>query len=127
MVGRYVRESQVWSSVTPVVLPGLDDGKQAKAEGLFLKAAAQVRIPIEAIESVTLRKAPFWRGAIHPRHYFVPAYLRSFARWHVTVCFREPVPGPLAIGAGRHVGLGILAVVDDAAEPLAANGARRRR
>jgi len=113
LVSRYVREAQVWSSVTPVVLPGLDDGKQAKAERLFLKAAAQAEVPIEAFESITLRKAPFWPGAAHPRHYFVPEYLRGFARWHVTLRFREPVPGPLAIGAGRHVGLGLFAVSSD--------------
>lgn len=95
--------------MTPVVLPGLDDGKQSKAEGLFLKAAAHAGIPIEAIESVTLRKAPFWPGAEHPRHYFVPEYLRPFARWHAAVRFREPIPGPLAIGAGRYVGLGVFA------------------
>lgn len=113
IVGRYVRESQVWSSVTPVVLPGLDDGKQPKAERLFLKAAAQAEIPIDALESIALRKAPFWPGAAHPRHHFVPEYLRGFARWHVMLRFREPVPGPLAIGAGRHVGLGLFAVSDD--------------
>jgi CRISPR-associated protein Csb2 len=128
IVGRYVRESQEWCSVTPVVLPGLDDGKQSKAERLFLKAAAQAEIPIEAIESMTLRKAPFWPGAAHPRHYFVPEYLRGFARWHVMARFREPVPGPLAIGAGRHVGLGLFAAADDAAQQQhAADGAVRRR
>jgi CRISPR-associated protein Csb2 len=109
VVTRYVRESQVWSSVTPVVLPGLDDGKQSKAERLFLKAAAHALLPIEAIESVTLRKAPFWPGAEHPRWYFAPDYLRAFPRWHARVRFRERIPGPLAIGAGRHVGLGLFA------------------
>jgi CRISPR-associated protein Csb2 len=115
VVSRYLRESQVWSSVTPVVLPGLDDGKQTKAERLFLKAASHAEIPIEALDSITLRKAPFWPGSAHPRHYFVPDYLRHFARWHVAVRFRELVSGPLAIGAGRHVGLGLFAVADDAA------------
>jgi len=113
LLGRYVHESQVWSSVTPVILPGLDDGKQPKAERLFLKAADQAGIPIEALESMTLRKAPFWPGAAHPRHYFVPEYLRYFARWHVAVRFHEPVPGPLAIGAGRHVGLGVFAASEE--------------
>jgi CRISPR-associated protein Csb2 len=76
LVRRYVRESKVWSSVTPAVLPGLDDGKQPKAERLFLKAATQAGIPIEAIESITLRKAPFCparstRGTILCRSTFV--------------------------------------------------------
>jgi CRISPR-associated protein Csb2 len=111
MTGLYVAESRVWASVTPVILPGLDDGRQAKAERLFLKAAAQAEIPLEAIECVTLRKAPFWSGSAHPRNYVVPEYLRRFSRWHVAVRFREPMPGPLVIGAGRHVGLGLLAAL----------------
>lgn len=109
MVDRYVSESDTWTSVTPPVLPGFDDGKHTKAEALFLKAAAQSDVPIDAIDSITLRKAPFWPGAAHPRQYFVPEYLRRFPRWHVAVRFREPVLGPLAIGAGRHTGLGLLA------------------
>jgi len=112
LVARYVRESQQWFSVTPVVIPGLDDGKQSKAEGLFLKAVVHAGLPLEAIESVTLRKAPFWPGAEHPRGYFVPDYLRPFGRWHAAMRFSEPVPGPLAIGAGRHVGLGLFAAAD---------------
>jgi CRISPR-associated protein Csb2 len=80
-----------------------------KAERLFLKAVAQAGIPIAAVEWVALRKAPFWAGAAHPRQYFVPEYMRHFSRWHVAVRFREPIPGPLVIGAGRHVGLGVFA------------------
>jgi CRISPR-associated protein Csb2 len=70
---------------------------------------AQAGIPVEAVEAFTLRKAPFWPGAQHPRQYFAPDYLRHLSRWHVWVRFRQPVPGPLAIGAGRHVGLGLFA------------------
>ena len=51
--------------------------------------------------------------AMHARHYLVPEYLRGFARWHVMVRFRKPVPGPLAIGAGRHVGLGLFAASEE--------------
>jgi CRISPR-associated protein Csb2 len=128
VVGRYVRESHGWHSVTPVVLPGFDDGKQVKAERLFLKAVAQAGIPLEAVESFTLRKAPFLPGAAHPRHYFVPQYVRHFSRWHVAVHFREPIPGPLSLGVGRHVGLGLFAVSDDAAQQQhAADGVARRR
>ncbi|GIW93957.1 MAG: type I-U CRISPR-associated protein Cas5/Cas6 [Pirellulaceae bacterium] len=116
VVDLYVRESKCWHSVTPVVLPGFDDGKHVKAERLFLKAVAQAGIPIEAVESFTFRKAPFWPGATHPRHYFVPEYMRHFSRWHVAVHFREPIPGPLALGVGRHVGLGLFAARDGAGQ-----------
>jgi CRISPR-associated protein Csb2 len=115
VVGLYVRESRCWYSVTPMVLPGFDDGEQVKAERLFLKAVAQAGIPIEAVDSFTLRKAPYWAGGTHPRHYFVPDYMRQFSRWQVAVRFREPIPGPLSLGVGRHVGLGLFAVPDGAA------------
>lgn len=105
IIERYVREQQTWNSVTPVILPGFDDGKHAKAERLFGKAAMQAGIPLGAIEALVLRKAPFCSGAQHPSQYAVPAYLRDFSRWHVMIRFREPIPGPLALGPGRHVGL----------------------
>ena len=50
MVGRFVGEGRTWSTVTPVVVPGFDDGKQAKAEKLVLKAAARAGLPAGAIE-----------------------------------------------------------------------------
>lgn len=112
VVGRYVDEAEVWSTVTPVILPGLDDGKQSKAERLFLKAVEQAGIPIEGIAELALRKAPWWPGAQHPGDYFVPNYIRKLSRWHVRVRFCEAVPGPLAIGAGRHVGLGVFAAAE---------------
>jgi CRISPR-associated protein Csb2 len=116
LVDLYVRESQCWCSVTPVILPGFDDGDQMKAERLFLKAVAQAGIPIAAVDWVALRKAPFWAGAAHPRQYLVPEYMRHFSRWHAALCFRAPIPGPLSLGVGRHVGLGLFAGAGDAAQ-----------
>lgn len=110
MIGRYVEEARTWLSVTPVILPGFDDGKHAKAERLFLTAMLQADLPVDAIAELALRKAPFWPGSQHPHQYSVPVYLNDLPGWHVQLVFREPVPGPLAIGAGRHSGLGILAV-----------------
>ncbi len=128
MLRRYVAEARTWCSVTPVILPGFDDGKQAKAERLLLAALAQADLPVGAIADLTVRKAPFWPGSAHPRRYAVPDYLRHLPRWHVRLGFHEDLPGPLAIGAGRHAGLGILAASEEAAEQQhAADGASRRR
>lgn len=109
MVDRYVGEDRHWSTVTPVILPGFDDGKQAKAEKLLLQAIEQAGLPLDAVAYLTLRKAPFWAGSQHPRHYHRPHYLRHLPAWHVGLGFREPVPGPMALGAGRHCGLGLFA------------------
>ena len=109
LVKRYIGESQSWSTVTPVILPGYDDGKLVKAEKLFLQAVEQADLPTNRITDLTLRRAPFWSGSQHPRHYHRPRYLKRLPAWHVQLIFREPISGPLAVGAGRHVGLGLMA------------------
>ena len=109
MVRRYAGEHRIWSSVTPVVLPGFDDGKQSKAERLFLKAVQQAGVSIDGIKDVTLRRAPFWPGSQHPRDYRRPKYLKHLPGWHARIEFREAVSGPISIGAGRHTGLGVMA------------------
>lgn len=113
IIGRYVDRASAWCTVTPVILPGFDDGKLAKAERLLLVAIRQAGVPIEAVRDVTMRKAPFWPGSQHPRQYFVPDYLRGLPGWHVRLVFHEPVPGPLSLGAGRHAGLGVFARSED--------------
>jgi CRISPR-associated protein Csb2 len=109
VIGAYVEQAETWSTVTPVVLPGFDDGKQVKAEKLVISAAEQAGLAFSAIAELTLRKAPFWPASQHPRQYALPSYLRNLPGWHVRIAFRERISGPLAIGAGRHAGLGLFA------------------
>lgn len=131
MLAHYVGESRTWSSVTPVILPGFDDSKHTKADRLFLNALRQAGLPVDAITDFTLRKAPFRIGS-HPNQYRRPDYLdsargRRFSAWHVHLSVHDPMAGPITIGAGRHVGLGLLAIADDAAQQQhAADGAARR-
>lgn len=113
MIRRYVAETRIWSSVTPVILPGFDDGKRTKADKLFLLAAQQAGLPMGSIEEFTLRKAPFWPRSVHPRQYHRPDYLKNRPAWHAWFCFREPIHGPISLGAGRHCGLGLFAAADD--------------
>ena len=113
MEAAYTKSSKTWTSVTPVVLPGFDEGKYEKALGLLRKAVQQAGLNAETIEDVNLRKAPFWPGSEHPRLYFRPEYLRGLPAWHVHLRFYETVPGPLAIGSGRHFGLGLFVPVPD--------------
>ncbi|HWP39774.1 MAG TPA: type I-U CRISPR-associated protein Csb2 [Tepidisphaeraceae bacterium] len=123
----YACKARNWATVTPVILPGFDDfrgvskqdqqaGRATKAEQLFMKAVVQAGLPAEIIEMFTLRKAPFWPGSTHASRYKRPDYLDTsqnhrFPAWHVHVRFREPIPGPIAIGAGRHCGLGLFAAL----------------
>ena len=106
----YIGDTENWLTVTPVILPGRDDHKYQKAEKLLIQAIVQAGIDFAAVWELSLQKAPFWNRSRHPRDYYVPAHLERFSRWHVRIRFRQPVPGPLAIGTGRHCGLGLFAV-----------------
>ena len=111
MFRRYTGESYSWSTVTPVILPGHDERSAVKAEKLFLTAVRQAGLSVESVSDISMRKAPFFLGSCHPRSYFLPDYIRTkgWPGWHVNITFREPFHGPLAIGAGRHIGLGVFA------------------
>ena len=110
MISRYVGEGKTWSTVTPTVLPGYDDGKLAKAEKLFLQAIEQAGLSVGGITDLTMRKAPFWPGSQHSNQYRKPRYLKHLPAWHVQLTFSGTAGGPLAVGAGRHIGLGLMAV-----------------
>lgn len=117
----YAGISRVWASVTPVLLPGYDDRKDhrddhqkrlARAEQLVRKALRQAGINVSGY--VELSRVPYWTGSLHMRDYRPREKLAHYPRWHVRLTFDQPWTGPLAIGAGRHCGLGVFARVDGA-------------
>jgi CRISPR-associated protein Csb2 len=109
LVTAYASESRTWCSVTPVILPRFNGHHARHAEDIFLEACRQASLPVNAISDIILRKAPFYPGAQHPQRYWVPPYLQGLPRWNVMIVFRDYIPGPLAIGAGRYIGLGTFA------------------
>ena len=111
LTARYLRRARRWGSVTPLVLPGRDDRSSRKAHGLMLKALAQAGYTTPIAE-IHLQPEPVFPGAELARAYRVPAYLKEFPRTHAIITFAEALPGPIALGAGRHVGLGVFARLD---------------
>ena len=103
--------ARTWGTVTPMVLPGRDDRRSRKAVGLVLNALAQAGYATPVAE-VTLQAAPVFPGQEMAGRYRVPEYLRPYPRTHAIVTFAGPVFGPLAIGGGRHVGLGVMAALE---------------
>ena len=108
---RYRNSAHVWGSVTPVVLPGMDDRRSRKAIGLLTKALAQAGCTTPVVE-ISLQAEPVFPGAEMARRYIVPKHLEIFPRVHAVITFAEPVIGPVAIGGGRHSGLGVFATID---------------
>jgi CRISPR-associated protein Csb2 len=119
---RYLAPSRVWASVTPVILPGHDDHKPAKTVKLIQLALSQSGIG-EGCE-FTWGAAPNFKPCLAAQKYdrdgrrtgcYRPAHLESLTAVHIRLTFQHPVAGPMAIGAGRHCGLGVLAGLSEAA------------
>lgn len=108
---RYLRPARTFGSVTPLVLPGRDDFRTRKAHALVLKALVQAGYTTPVTE-LSLQREPVFPGAQPARAYRVPTYLKGFPRTHAIITFAEEVPGPVALGAGRHIGLGLFAALD---------------
>lgn len=122
----YTGESQVWASFTPVILPGHDDHKPEKTRKLILKALAQSGIeqPCEFewsayshfSKSFSAHKYKYVRdesvaGGKRPIGYIRPDHMREQTAVHLRLTFEQPMPGPIALGAGRHCGFGLMAAV----------------
>jgi CRISPR-associated protein Csb2 len=111
---------RAWYSVTPVALdrnPGDLRSRDPKKLNEALLAARDIvaqacaRIGLPRPTSVEVLPAAPWAGAAKARHY--PPYPPDTARTqrvltHVRVEFDRAVCGPVLIGAGRYLGLGLL-------------------
>ena len=128
-VQRYAGGSAAWSTVTPVVLPGYDDGDPAKAEGLLKKAFRQAGWAGELVDRAELawRAVGFRPGVELAGRYMVPEPLGRRPRFHVRVRWPAGVRGPVAVGAGRYRGLGVFAVEAAGGGLVKRPGARRHR
>jgi CRISPR-associated protein Csb2 len=116
VVRNYVRESAVWSSITPVVLPGYDDGSPERTIRLLRKSIQQSGFPVTLARHAELawRHVGFRPGLEMATQYHPPAYLKSYPKYHVRIHWRDAsgrsinVRGPVVIGAGRYCGLGVM-------------------
>jgi CRISPR-associated protein Csb2 len=136
VASHYTRESRHWASFTPVILPGHDDHKPEKTRKLIEKALIQSGIdqPCEFEWSAFSNFQKSLSAHKYDRDkrltgYVRPGHLQNQTALHMQLRFglREdpndrnsrwipaeyPIPGPLAIGAGRHCGLGVFAAVKE--------------
>ena len=136
------RPSRRWVSATPVALPTnpgpLSTGTAAARAKAWAKAEQGVadscrHVGLPEPSAITVSSDPFTRG-VRPAPQF-PAFRQRgrdgqpVARRlvHASVTFEQPVAGPLALGAGRYFGLGLMRPVpDDADVPNGSNEGRQR-
>src|SRR5690606_26186066 len=68
----------------------------------------EVHVQREPFTAKSVRAEPFASGTRFPKE----------CMWHVSVTFRDPVPGPLVLGDGRFLGLGLMEPVPTSTEAI---------
>ena len=117
VIPRYTGLGRQWRSVTPVILHGHNVGRKGislrKTEKLLCQAFDAAGVSAGLIAELWFQTAPYWPGAGAAAAMRVPQHLKQWPRLHVAVRFFEPVSGPVAIGLGRHYGIGVFATGRD--------------
>lgn len=105
---RWRRGSDHWVSVTPVVLdryPHKGDVKQEVARSCVLVGLPEPR-------DIIVSTAPLVAGGIRMRPRDLPEQSRGKLFRHVELRFDHKVAGPVLLGAGRYLGVGLMAPLE---------------
>lgn len=132
---RYTAVATTWASATPVVLERhlkaeSPDARRAEIEDLIARACANIGLP--SPEVIAGAGRPERRAILTDKHSAIPGAPAtapsgrgpSWLKWrmpkafasrtlvHCVLRFPEPVRGPVVLGAGRFVGLGVCLPLD---------------
>lgn len=121
---------RVWRTVTPAALPEqarrrridparrsqeVKGGEERSKE--LLQAAVAVRQALRhagvrtAVETLRVQREPFEGKGARVEPFAEGTRFDKHRLWHVEIRFAEPISGPLVIGDGRFLGLGVMAPV----------------
>ena len=114
---------RVWRTITPAALPVMRTGGRAcgsKRVANEAKTARTVRQALRhvgvmaTIEAINVQREPFDRKGARAEGFAVLERFAARGLHHLEVSFAEAVRGPLIIGDGRYLGLGLMAPVKNA-------------
>jgi len=108
---RWRQGSDHWVSVTPVILDRYPHNGDVEQE--IARSCVQVGLPRP--RDIVVSTAPLVAGGIRMRPGDLPEQARGKLFRHVELRFDRKVAGPILLGAGRYLGVGLLA-------PLGATG-----
>ncbi len=111
-----------WRTVTPVALSqdsircAISDRRIQYAANAVIQALRQADVPVP-VETLHLQREPF-EANNETADAFAHGTRFTYRRlWHVEIVFKEPLRGPLIIGDGRFMGLGLMSPVGDIVGP----------
>src|SRR5262249_35673806 len=122
------RGFRVWRSVTPVALPdsairrriepnrmppdtksGFERGAEQKRVGMALIQSLHFAGIRAWVDSIRVQREPFEANGDRVEAFAEGTRFAKERLWHTEITFNEPITGPLVIGDGRFLGLGIMA------------------
>lgn len=110
---RWRHGSTSWRSVTPVILDRFPKRREAIEDGV-LESVRRVGLP-EPVE-VKVSVNPLLPGAVPLRPVDLPRKFGPRVFRHVALTFARPVAGPVMVGAGRYLGIGLFAPLRESAD-----------
>ena len=114
VVDQYRGEARCWTSATPVVLPGHDHRRgRPRPQRSMRRLLHHAGIAESLLESVTMEPAARLPGSARPARYGRPRHLAGYPCQHMSVRWKLPVTGPLALGVGTGYGLGLFLPTQD--------------
>ena len=137
MADRFERTGQLWQSVTPLALPqarrrrikqtGQIDEAKGSAERMAeeMQAAVAIRGALRhagikaSIAEVQAQREPFYRRGVRSELFAAGTRFPKETLWHVKVLFSSPIQGPVLLGDGRYLGLGLMQPADSVPHVIA--------
>lgn len=110
--------SRIWRSVTPIALPfsrmrGQISGNRRLANGMALTHDVRQALRHAGLDSTAevsrIQREPFDVNGTRAEVFSYGKRFSSRRLYHVEITFEEPIAGPVVIGDGRYLGLGLLA------------------
>ena len=113
---------RVWRTVTPVALPVIRTGREttgakrvageAKAARAVMQALRHIGVSVQ-VASIRVQREPFDRNGARAEEFAMPERFVTRGLHHMEIAFSQAVRGPLVIGNGRYLGLGLMAPQKD--------------
>lgn len=131
MFERYAAHARTFRSVTPIVLPetvarrriepsrrradakaGSERASEEQHAFVALRTALRHAGVRARIESIHLQREPFEKRGTRAEAFASGTRFAKERLWHVEITFDRAIVGPLVIGDGRFLGLGVMAPVE---------------
>ena len=114
---------RVWRTITPAALPIVRTGRGTACAKRVADEAKTARAVVQAlrhagmaipVESIRVQREPFDHNGARAEEFAMPERFAARGLHHVELAFAQAVRGPLVIGNGRYLGLGLMAPQKDA-------------